>query len=87
VTRLSFSEHPASVGESYLAHLHSAAGFALAMVGGGVACLVHSVFPFLFVRTGSGVVAKLHDRMVVRRFPPEPRAAAGPSARARAFGE
>jgi putative acetyltransferase len=65
--RLSFTAHPASVGESYLQHLHHAAGFAASMIKGGLAVLVHAVLPFLFVKTGSGVIANLHTRMVTNR--------------------
>jgi hypothetical protein len=63
----SLTEHPASVGESYLQHLHHASGFALSMIGGGLACLVHAVLPFLFAKTGSGVVADLSTRMIAGR--------------------
>jgi hypothetical protein len=65
--RLSFVEHPASVGETYVQHLRSAWGFSLGMIGGGLACFVHGLFPFLFVATGSSVVRQLHGRMIVNR--------------------
>ena len=62
-----FTEHPASVGESYSEHLFRAVYFGTRMVFAGVACLVHGVLPFLFVRTGSRAIAELNDRMVVNR--------------------
>lgn len=62
-----FTEHPASVGETYLQHLGQAMGFALRMLAGGLACLVHAFLPFLFVRTGSQAITELHQRMVVNR--------------------
>lgn len=65
--RLSFTKHPASVGESYFQHLRHATGFAVSMIGGGFAVLVHAVLPFLFTRTGSGVIADLNTRMVTSR--------------------
>jgi hypothetical protein len=65
--RPSFTEHPASVGENYFEHLRHASGFAGSMISGGLACLVHAVLPFLFTKTGSGVVATLHTRMVTNR--------------------
>jgi hypothetical protein len=37
------------------------------MVFAGMACIVHGVLPFLFVRTGSRAIADLNDRMVVNR--------------------
>jgi len=62
-----FLDHPHSVDESYGRHLAVAGGFGLAMIGGGLACLVHAVLPCAFTRTGSGVVRRLHDRMVANR--------------------
>lgn len=62
-----FTEHPASVGESYTQHLFRAVYFGARMVFAGIACLVHGVLPFLFVRTGSRAIAELNDRMVVSR--------------------
>lgn len=62
-----FTEHPASVGESYLTHLVAASGFGLRMLAGGCACLIHGLLPFLFTTTGSRTVAALHERMVTHR--------------------
>lgn len=66
------TEHPASVGESYREHLVHASGFGVRMVIGGLACILHGLLPFLFVRTGSKQVAVLHDRMVANRTRPMP---------------
>ncbi len=65
--RWSFTEHPASVGETYRQHLCVASGFGVSMLLGGAACLVHGLFPFLFTRTGSATVARLYTRMVTNR--------------------
>jgi hypothetical protein len=62
-----FTDHPASVGETYRQHLRHASGFGLRMILGGCACLVHGLLPFLFVRTGSRQITSLHDRMVTNR--------------------
>jgi hypothetical protein len=62
-----FTAHPASVGESYFTHLAHALGFAARMFLGSLACLVHAVFPFLCVKTGSRCITDLHDRMVANR--------------------
>ena len=62
-----FTDHPRSVGESYLAHARTAAGFGGAMVIGGLACLIHGIVPALFTRTGSDTVRRLHERMQRRR--------------------
>ena len=62
-----FAEHPATVGETYTEHMRMATGFGLAMIGGGLACLVHAVLPFAFVTRGSETVARLYERMVTSR--------------------
>jgi hypothetical protein len=62
-----FTEHPASVGETYLEHLCAATGFAVRMILGGIACFLHGVFPFAFRRTGSDCIRQLHERMVAHR--------------------
>ena len=62
-----FNEHPASVGESYGEHLVQASSFGTRMILAGLACLVHGLLPFLFVRTGSAAITTLHTRMVTNR--------------------
>jgi hypothetical protein len=62
-----FTEHPASVGETYTEHLAHAACFGMRMIGAGIACLVHALLPFLFERTGSVAIAELNDRMIANR--------------------
>lgn len=65
--RFSFTEHPASVGETYLEHMAMALSFAGPMLAAALACLVHALLPFLFVRTGSAAIATLNERMVRNR--------------------
>ena len=62
-----FTEHPASVGETYGEHFRTATSFSAAMIVGGFACLLHAVFPFLCVTTASRTIARLYERMVVNR--------------------
>ena len=50
------TKHLREAGESYHEHFGMAAGFGLRMIGGGLGCLVHAVFPFLCERTGSETV-------------------------------
>lgn len=66
-----FTEHPASVGESYSQHCVCAFGFGARMVGAGIACMIHALLPFLFVRTGSRAITELNERMIAKR-PPAP---------------
>jgi hypothetical protein len=62
-----FTEHPASVGETYFAHMFSAFGFGARLISAGLACIVHGLFPFCFTRTGSSTVKKLHHEMIQAR--------------------
>lgn len=62
-----FSDHPASVGESYGQHFVSAAGFALRMFWGGIVCFVHAVIPGVCCTKGSDLIGELHERMVTNR--------------------
>jgi hypothetical protein len=66
-SKLSFTEHPATVGETYVQHFQTAVSFSMRMMGGGLACLVHAVFPFLFESTGSATIRSLHERMIEHR--------------------
>lgn len=76
-----FTDHPASVGETYSEHLVHASGFGFAMLKGGVVCLVHALLPFMFEKTGSQIITGLHDRMVANRV------AAQNMARAQAYAQ
>ena len=62
-----FLSHPRSVGETYTEHAGVAARFGATMVVGGLACMVHAVFPTLFARTASDRVKKLYAQMVARQ--------------------
>lgn len=62
-----FTDHPSSVGETYWQHMGMAFSFAAAMIGAGFACLLHGIFPFLFVKTGSRTIGRLNDRMITNR--------------------
>lgn len=69
-----FTDHPASVGESYAEHFGVATRFGLTMVTGGIACFAHAVCPALFQRTGSTSVKRLYSEMLARQ-PDTPRPA------------
>lgn len=62
-----FTDHPASVGESYGEHFVTAAGFSLSLFRAAFVCAVHAVLPFAFEKTGSQCITGLHDRMVTHR--------------------
>jgi len=58
----SFTEHPASVGETYGEHCRVASGVGVRLLGAGLACLVHGLLPWLFATTASRTVSDLHAR-------------------------
>lgn len=62
-----FTEHPATVGESYGQHLVSAMGFSLALFKAAFVCGIHALLPFLFEKTGSQCITELYGRMVTHR--------------------
>jgi hypothetical protein len=62
-----FTEHPASVNETYAEHFISALSFGAKMVIAGIACMVHGLLPAVFVTRGSDTICALHERMVVKR--------------------
>ena len=62
-----FTDHPATVNETYGQHFVAAAGFGFRMIWGGLVCLVHAVIPGAFCNTGSDMIRELHERMVTNR--------------------
>ena len=57
-----FTAHPASVGQTYAEHFAFALAFGLRMVLGGLAAIVHAVFPFAFITTASRTLDELNAR-------------------------
>jgi len=57
-----FLDHPRSVDESYFEHHLFAGGFALRLVGAGLAALVHALVPCLFEKTASNMIAKMYAK-------------------------
>jgi hypothetical protein len=68
-----FTEHPASVNETYLQHLRSAMCFGSAMVLAGIACMIHGLLPAAFITRGSDTIRVLYDRMITNRCRFDPR--------------
>ena len=58
-----FTAHPHDVGESYLQHGAFACRYGARMTCGGIAALLHGVFPFLFQTTGSRITRELNDTL------------------------
>jgi hypothetical protein len=79
-----FTDHPSSVNESYFQHMGMAFGFGGRMLLGGLACLMHGLFPWLCTTRGSDTIRGLHHRMVTHRVVG---AASAPSSSAVAAGD
>ncbi len=61
--RRHFTEHPASVGESYFEHLRVASGFARTLAKATMACTIHAIVPSMCEKTASTAIKDLHARM------------------------
>ena len=62
-----FTAHPHSVGESYLGHGLFACRYGARMMLGGIAAMLHGVFPFLFQTTGSRITRELNAALDASR--------------------
>ena len=62
-----FTAHPREVGETYLEHGFFACRYGVKMTLGGLAAIVHGVFPFLFKTTGSRVTRELNGLLDASR--------------------
>lgn len=65
LTRL-FTEHPASLGETYPEHMRVSLSYALPLTRAAGAAYLHALLPFLFTTTASGIVKRLYERMTRR---------------------
>ncbi len=62
-----FTDHPASVNESYWQHFASAMGFGARMIWGGLVCMVHAFVPGVCCTQASEMIGELHERMITNR--------------------
>lgn len=62
-----FTDHPASVNETYFGHMAFAAWFASRLFMAGGAALVHALLPFMFETTASTIVRELYERTSKRK--------------------
>jgi hypothetical protein len=66
-----FTEHPASVDETYIEHFKVASGIARELIVAGSACLLHAFVPSMCETTGSSKVRELNARIAGRGDCPE----------------
>lgn len=55
-----FTDHPASVGESYGEHFLFAGRFSARLMGASLAAAAHAIFPFAFKTTASQQIARMY---------------------------
>jgi hypothetical protein len=61
--RQHFTEHPESVGETYVEHFRVAAGFAGSLAVAAAAAAVHSVITCRCTKTASNPIIAMHEQM------------------------
>ena len=57
-----FTDHPASIDETYFGHMAFAGWFASKLFMAGGAALIHALLPFLFETTASRIIRELYER-------------------------
>jgi hypothetical protein len=62
-----FTEHPKSVGETYIQHLFNALRYAFTFSLLFFIALIHAILPFLFARTASDIVCEMSADMECRK--------------------
>jgi len=62
-----FTEHPSSLNESYSEHFLCAFTYGIRIVFSGFACLIHSVFPFLFKTAASDLANEIVNDVTFRK--------------------
>ncbi len=62
-----FLEHPRSLGMSWVGHGVGAVKIGAALVGAGVACMIHALVPGWFTQTAGKTVTRMYEHMSLRR--------------------
>lgn len=62
-----FTQHPNSIGESYLEHFQFASICGIKLAFAGIACFIHSIFPFMFTNTASNTIQKIREEITSRK--------------------
>ncbi len=70
-----FTEHPASVDETYLEHFVFAAGMSRKLIKAAWCCAVHAVMPWRHCTSGSTAIKELHSVVTAGARAEEPTAA------------
>jgi hypothetical protein len=62
-----FTEHPRSLGMTWVSHGSGAVRIGVELIGAGAACIIHAIVPGWFTETAGRTVIRLHDHMVKRK--------------------
>ncbi len=80
-----FTEHPHSVNETYLEHMHMSSSFGFWLLLAAACAFLHALLPFVCEKTASKIISRLHARMVTNRVVKPARSAAVKSGAQLAF--
>lgn len=61
-----FTDHPATVNETFFQHMHFALSFSFWLGVASLAALVHAFIPALCETTASRILKRLHARIMAR---------------------
>lgn len=61
-----FTEHPHSIGETYLEHCMEALYLFVRLTYSGLAMIIHAFLPFFFTKTASKTIFYFHQRFTQR---------------------
>ena len=61
-----FTDHPQSVGESYLQHFIFALSTGVKLIFWGLIAIIHAILPFTFKTFVSQRIIRLHDKIKIR---------------------
>ena len=62
-----FTDHPASVGQTYFEHFKFAVKVSASLLKAFSACLIHAIYPPVHKNTASATIAELHNRIEQRK--------------------
>ena len=62
-----FTEHPRSLGMTWLSHGVGAARIGGELIAAGTACLIHAIVPAWFTQTAGRTVERMHEHMIQRK--------------------
>ena len=62
-----FTDHPASVGQTYFEHFKFAVKVSTSLLKAFSACLIHAIYPPVHKNTASATIAELHNRIEQRK--------------------